>query len=313
MLGRTVRKRDGRRWAASALGLALLALVIGYVLRHWDEVVSGLDPHPAWLIAGLSGELVLVTLRAVMLREACRPFDVDVGRREAVGLLSWATLANHVATAFGGMGLRAAYLARRHRLDLAGFVSLTSALYAVQFLLLALAGLAATARVDAAAILWLRVAFATLAALCVALLAVPFPVPRGQGAVAGVVRRVVEGWRLLSGRPLVRLVPLQLLYVAAGAATVWAYFSFAGWGFSPGEALLVSTLSELSVLVPLTPAGLGILESAVGLGATLVGAPLAIGLTVAGVRRLVGLLVVALLAALFAPGTTLPSDRASRS
>lgn len=316
MAQRGVAGPAGRRRAAMALGLLLLGLAAAYVVSHWGEVVRGLEPHPAWLAVAVACELLLVGLRAVLLREACRPFGVEVGAREAIGLVSWATLANYVATSLGGTGVRAAYLKKRHGLDLGGFVSLTSALYALQFLLLALAGLGATWRVDElppAAALALRVFFASLAAVCILLWAVPFPSPRGEGVVARTVRRVVGGWRLLSGRSLGRLLPLLLLYVGAGAVTIFAYFAFAGRRFEPSEALLVSSVSELSMLVAVTPAGLGVLESAVGLGARLVGAPLALGLTVAGIRRLAGTLVAVLLAVQYPLWRTLPGEDPSRS
>lgn len=296
-------RTTARRIAATVLGLALLTAAGAYVAAHWSEVVRGLEIRPVWLMAAVGAELLLIGVRSIVLRDACRRFEVEMESAEAVGLVCWATLANYVATSLGGTGLRAAYLKKRHALDLAGFVSLTSGLYALQFLLVASAGAIATwlVALPAATALGLRLAFAAIAALAILLLLVPVPVPTRGGVIARNIRRLVDGRRRLAGPGLTRFVAWLSLYVAASALALFSYFAFVGWRFSLAEALLIATLSELSLLVAVTPAGLGVLESAVGLGAGLVGAPPALGLTVAGVRRLVGTLLAALLAVVLAP------------
>jgi uncharacterized membrane protein YbhN (UPF0104 family) len=289
--------------------------VVGYVVTHWEEVVRVLTLEPRWLGAALAAELALVGLRAATLRETCRPFGVHLGRIEAVSLVSWASLVGYVATAAGGMGVRAAYLKRRHGLDLAGVVSLISALYALQFLLLSVGGLVATTWVgelDAEAVPFLRLCFGSLALASAGLLLWPFPTPTGDGFVARTVRRVVSGWQLMRRGSLGRLGGWLLLYVAVGWAATLAYFRLFGWTLEAGEGLLVSTLSEVSVVVAVAPAGLGVLESALALGARLAGAPVALGLAVAGSRRLVTLLVSVVLASLRSPWRVTPARAADR-
>ncbi|MEZ5332963.1 MAG: lysylphosphatidylglycerol synthase domain-containing protein [Thermoanaerobaculia bacterium] len=302
-------RRIARRLAAAVLAAALIALAVGYVLLHWDDVVRGVHLHPVWLAIAAAGEILLIASRSMLLRQACRRFEVELAPTEAVGLVCWATLANYVATSLGGTGLRAAYLKKRHDLDLAGFLSLTSALYALQFLLVALAGAVATWLVPlpAETALGLRLALGTIVLLGTLLLAVPLPQPAGDGPIAARVRRILAGWRRISGRGGAPFVLWLTLYVGVAVLTLLSYFAFAGWRLTPAEALLVASLSELSVLIAVTPAGLGVLESAVGLGAGLVGAPVALGLTVAGIRRLTGTLLAALLAALLAPWRSDPA------
>jgi hypothetical protein len=289
----------------------LIALALGYVVSHWDQVVRDVVLRPRWLPAALAAEVGLSALRAATLRETCSRFGTTLGRREALSLVSWATLFNYVATAAGGMGFRAAYLRRRHGLDLAGFVSLISALYALQFFLVALAGLLAVASVDgldARAALALRVFFGSLALACTSLILWPFPAPSGGSVVARTVRRVVDGWKLMRrGSPL-WLLSWLLLYVGVGWGGILAYFRLFGRPLEAGSGLLVSALSEVSVLAAVSPAGLGVMESAMALGARLAGAPVTLGLAVAGARRLLGLLVSVLLATLHSPWTTAPQD-----
>jgi uncharacterized membrane protein YbhN (UPF0104 family) len=296
--------RDGWWWLRVLVGVLLLSAVGVYVTRHWDQVVRDLAFEPAWLGVVLAVELALAGVRAVTLRETCRPFGVQLGRREALGLVAWATLANYLATAAGGMGVRAAYLKRRHGLDLAGFLSLISALYALQFMLLAIAGLVAVswaAHLEPAAVLPLQLFFGALAVACAIPFLWPFPPPRGEGPLARTLRRVVAGWALMAGGPARRLLVWLLLYVALGWIAALAYFRLFGRALGAPEGLLISSLSEVSVLAAVAPAGLGVLESALAFGARLTGAPLAVGLGVAATRRLLGLLVTAALAALRPP------------
>ena len=301
-----------RRCVGTALGATLLVVAVSYVAAHWQDVARELTLRPRWLAAAVAGEVALACLRAATLREACRTFGVQLGRVEAAALVSWANLANYVVTAAGGIGIRAAYLRRRHGLDLAGFASLLTTLYAVQFLLLALAGSAATwwSRGDLGrdATLSLLLLFGLVCAASATLLAWPFRPPAGEVFLARTVRRVVEGWRLLSATSLTRLLCWLLLYVVVGWGLTATYFELLGWSLEADQALLLSALSEVSVLGAVTPGGLGILESALALGARLAGAPLAVGLAVAGLRRLVTILVSAALASLRTPWSRHPEN-----
>lgn len=293
-----------RRPAGMALAAILVAIGAVILLRHREALARDLELRTGWLAAVLVGELSLVAARAQVTRFLCRPFDVWLGPFEAVALAAWTSLANYVAPMIGGVGVRAAYLKRRHGLSLASLASIYAATYAVHFSLLALAGLGlcwGLPALEPAVRASLTLLFGGLLVVGVVALGWPFGVPASGGIVWRSLRRVVEGWRRIRASRLPSLVLLLLVYLVLGWGTFFAYFRALSIPIGVAEALLVSVLAELSIVLAITPAGLGITESAVVFGAGLAAVPIPHAVAMAALRRGVTVVIAASVSSCFFP------------
>ena len=103
-------------------------------------------------------------------------------------------------------------------------------------------------------------------------------------------------------RDFARRPSLLLLIVACHAAVIllrglrlWLLFEAAGIDLAWNEALLVVVVAESSMLIQLTPGGMGIREGAVLAGALLVGIPAEVAAGVAIVDRMLVIAITALL------------------
>ncbi len=97
---------------------------------------------------------------------------------------------------------------------------------------------------------------------------------------------------------IIRLVLYHAIVILLRGLRVWLLFAAVGVSLSWNEALLVVAIAESTLLIQVTPGGLGLREGAIVGGAALVGVPASIA---AGVAILDRVLVVALIALLTPP------------
>ena len=97
---------------------------------------------------------------------------------------------------------------------------------------------------------------------------------------------------------IIRLVLYHAIVILLRGLRIWLLFAAVGVSLSWNEALLVVAIAESSLLIQVTPGGLGLREGAIVGGAALVGVPASVAAGVAIVDRV---LVVALIALLTPP------------
>jgi len=288
-------------------GVAALLFALGaaiYVVRRREVFDGGEALEPQWLVVALAAETALLGMRALILRRLCRIASCHLGGSEAAGLVAWSSLASYIAPVVGGGALRAAYLKRRHGLSYAAYLGVFGSSFALVFGFAAALGLtvlAGSELVTAPARWWLLAGFAAVVVAAAMLLAWPFPLPRGDGRLPTTLAQVTAVWKALRAPDFAFLTVLATSYLAAAGLSTGATFATVGWPLTPQGALLVTSLGELSLLLNVTPGGVGVLETALAAGGALLSVPLAAALVAGGFRRIAALVVTALTAVIAQP------------
>lgn len=290
---------------------ALLVVAVVYFRDHGRDIVEKSMVSPWILIALGVGESALLVVRGLLTRELCRPFGVNLTRREATALSAWTTLANYITPLVGGMGLRGVYLRHRHTLPYSSFVSLQAATYSLNFLISALLGLLALFCLPSLGggqkeILTIFFASTATAMIVIHLL----PVPGGSdsgGRVRRALRRVMEGWHRLRDASRARVTVILGVNAVLRTATLYAAFLLFGEALDIWQSLLIAVLASFAILIRLTPGSLGIMEGVIIYGGSLVGVALPQAVAAATFLR------IASLAVTFVAGLlTYPIIRASK-
>ena len=130
------------------------------------------------------------------------------------------------------------------------------------------------------------------------------------GAVSVRIAKLSDSLRTLARTPglLLRVTAYHAAAILLRGSRLWIIFAAADTVFGVRETLLVIAIAESSMLIQLTPGGLGVREGAVLGGAALLGVPVPVAASVALVDRI---FMVALTALMVAPAVTLlrrPSD-----
>ena len=240
----------------------------------------------------------------LQLRYLVRPFGVRLAPREWYGLAIITSFYNTLTPFRGGMLAKAAYLHRRHRLPLSGFLALTAGTSIVNLCVAGVAGLAGLGLIAArrGPTSWPLAAFFGVAALGATAVMVFTPrLPASEQPLLARLGRVAAGWQLIRGNTAVlgmTWLATGLQYALAALATVYS-FRLIGVAAGADTCLVLASLTSFSALVAITPAGLGVTEAVAVFAGLALGITPAQSLTAAVARRLATTGIILLLGPLY--------------
>ena len=281
------------------VGLAgLVAVVLYYEPGRLPALFGavGITGVAGWVVATIAARIALAETTTAPLRALGHPMS-----RTVAFWVGWLrTFANQV---FPAAGVVAYVQALRRKTDISW--SELAALAAPQFVLAAAAigGVGLCAVVlnlagmgEAGPVLLLAYGLVLVAAWVTA---------RGAhsivrflpATIAAKVAATSQALHKLARRPglLLWIVACHVLAILSRGLRLWLLFELAGVSLDWQHAFLLVAIAESSILLQLTPGGLGIREGAVIAGAILVGAPAEVAAGVAVVDRLLVIAITALL------------------
>lgn len=283
-------------WLAGVAGV--IAIVYFYRPENLDSMLRAVGVQGFVILAALTllarwiqTETTVIPLRAM---------GHDLRRSDAFWIGWLRTFANQIVPS-SGVAAYAQALRRRTSISW----SELAALAAPQFVLVA----AALGLVGLIAVLCnigaLGNAYPTLLAIYALVLVVSVTVTHGApgfirifpARMAERLERTSAALRSFSSDPVmvVRIIASHAMALLLRGGRIWLLFTQAGAELGWAEALIVVAIAESSMLIQLTPGGLGIREGAVVAGASLVGIPTGVAAAVAVVDRLLVLAVTTLL------------------
>ncbi len=277
------------KWLKNILGLAILAFLVWYLARHWEQLKAllKLSPKQLFVIYCLWFLIALSSARAVQC--LLNALKIKTGFWDMVKLHHASLLLNYIPVKFGTV-FRANYLKRHYGLSYTHFATfflyitfLMSAIAAIigLIVLLALYGLSKYENKILAFVFALTIIGSLL------FLFVPLPVPTGQKRLSTTLRN------FLSGRSQISKERKTILTVAAllganflfDAVRLWIIYSSMGKDIHMGGYLMLGALGFVVLFIGLTPGALGIRELVLGFGATVAGMPLEVGVLAAMIDR----------------------------
>ncbi len=289
--------------------LVLVVLAVWYLGRH-GEMARALR-RIAWpyllVVAGLN--LANKLLMAMQFRELCRAFGAELTFQEWFGLSVCNTMYNHLAPGHAGAAVRALYLKKAHRLPLAHFGAIVAGGNVLALIAAGLTGLLAGAVLLVSGAPGAARMLAVLTALLGITLAGAVGLAVGTRLVGLVpveavrrhLERASEGLRLYPRHMgmVGRVIGLRAVQVGTGGLGLFVCGRAVGLPISAPQAIVLHCLGAFSVLLPITPAGLGVREGIVTGGASLLGLPMELALLAALVVRAVHTLVTLVLGLAF--------------
>jgi uncharacterized membrane protein YbhN (UPF0104 family) len=258
-----------------ALGVGLTAifllLLAWYVSSHLDEFRGLLErPIARWRIALICLSLLLVyAVNAEIVRKALRMHAVEAPFRENLSLNLAASAANYLLPFKGAVGLRALYMHQSFGLRYRDFISQLVAVSIITLgisSLFALPGLLSTGlgtegeEGGRRAALLLSLYFL----LVIVLGALTFLLGGRGKRLPAFLQGFADSWGRLRGSPslLGGVILLDALYYLLWCAVNWLSLSAFQVSLSPLEVCFYTSMQIHSLIINLTPAGLGVVEAA---------------------------------------------------
>lgn len=289
--------RPNRRWRV-ILSLAVLALFVLIGRHHFDQLVRLATASPMF-VGGLVGAWILARLLragALKLLLTCLGKQVRLGECFLLAIL--VAYANLLIPK-SGLGAPAVYLKRRYGLSFAHFGPLTIMLALLQTAAVGLIGLpliivrrgVSPPQIETG----LLILFAVAAGGGVILTLIrPAPPRFLRGRLRAFLDRCAEGWRLLGARYRLMAAVFVLSAAMILAQTLKLACAFRAIGIEANFSgvLLATLLSDLALLISITPGALGFREAAVTTSAAWLGCSLSAALAAAILDRVAVTLVI---------------------
>jgi len=283
------------------IGVAALAGVVWYFRpAHFFSSLQmvGVGGAAAWLAATMIARLLFAEVPTSLLRE----LDYRISRTQ-VFLIGWLrTFSNQIMPMTG----LAVYLQQVRDKSGASWQDLAASSSQQLFIgaaALGVIGLSAglsNLTVLGDALLPLLLVFFVLSGVA---LAAALGVSRVIRSLPRIVSQPVsaasDSFGRLASNPklIVSLIGLHAVATLLRGIRIWLLFGSVGAGLSWQEALLIVALAEATVLIPITPGGLGVREGIIIGGAALLNIPTDVAVTVSLIDRLFVVAVTGMMAA----------------
>lgn len=272
-----------KRYRRQLLGLFVLAIFLLYFIKNKESFKLLLDIRPLYLIGVAMCYVAIVITNGLFIKYIIEPFKKYISVRESARVSLISSLGNFFASSGAGLGFRAVYLKKIHKLSYSDYMTTLYGNYLLIFIINAMFGLLSLVLVSNQSSLQFKGAvifFAGLLAVSLVLCFVQLPKSLGTRIKNKFVAKTLKylqnmtaGWnKIVRDRTLLlhlsTLVSIQLgLTIAIG----WLEFSSLNISIGFPELLLFSVLGSLSIFVSLTPANLGVKEGIYLLTAGVIG------------------------------------------
>lgn len=277
------------KWLKNILSLIILALLLWYLARHWQELKVLLKLRPGQIIIMYFLCFLLTLSSARSVQYLVKALKTKTYFWDMVRLHHAALLLNYAPMKFGTL-FRANYLKRHYGLAYSHFAAfflyivflMTATASAVSLVVLVtIYGLAEYESKILAGV------FAITIIGSLFFLFVPLPEPKGQGRLSVALRLFFSGRSQISKERKIVFVTAAFLAVnfLLTALRLGIIYHSMGRDVHPGGFLVLGALGFVVLFIGLTPGSLGIKELVLGLGAVVLGIPLEVGILAAMIDR----------------------------
>lgn len=284
--------------------VALIAWLVHYGIGNYESFKEVSIENPSLLI--LIGIIFLISYIPVsaITYYLLVPLGVRLGKKESFGLSIVTGFYNIITPFRGGMAVRAIYLKKKYGFTYTNFLSTLAASYVLTFFIAALLGLIGVLNIylSKGIINWLIFTiFAGLFLTLLVIIAFSPKIPETKYSWLNNFIKVANGWHMIRhDKKIISIISLMsLLQLLLGALSVFLQFQVFGINIGLSAAIFLASIASLSLLVGITPAGLGITEAIVVFSASTLGITVAESLSAALIGRLVSIVIMFILGPIF--------------
>ena len=295
---------NAKKIISFAVILLTVALAIYYIQKNYHEFSSISLENPYFMIPIILILVINYFLTGLQNNELLKPFGVLMSRIESFQLSIVTGFYNLITPFRGGMAARAVYLKKKYGFAYVNFLATLSAFYVIVFLIGSFAGIAATLWIyfKTSNFSWILFVIFAGVFLSMSVIVVFSPqISETKNLWINRFIKVINGWHLIRKKRRVILSTSVVTIVQLAISSLMLVLQFHVFGISItfSQALFLSAIGSLAILISITPAGLGISEAVIVFSATTIGITPAQSLSAALLGRAVSLVALFILGQIF--------------
>jgi uncharacterized membrane protein YbhN (UPF0104 family) len=284
------------------IGTLLIQYISKNILSFKQLFLIGLK-NPGFIILIGTIILIIIILNGILLKYLICPFRINLKNIEAFGLSIITKFYNLITPFRGGAVARAVYLNKKHDFPYIHFLATLSAIYILIFLTSSIMGVISMLSLLKEN-LFNTTIFITLSTLSILLIIIIIFSPKLKEVKNKWLNRfikVINGWHLIKNNKKIIIITiiislLQLFLIALN--NLIAYHLF-GIQITLAKALFIAAISNLSIIVAITPGNLGIGDAINVFIANMIGIPLTEAIAATILLRAINLAVILILGPIF--------------
>jgi uncharacterized protein (TIRG00374 family) len=252
------------------IGIIIIAIIFGffayYIYNHISDFKQLTLVNPIYLAVLVVLFLISYTFIGVVTKTLLHPFNIKLKKLEAFAISITTGFYNLITPFRGGAMIRAAYLKKKHAFSYSDFIATLSASYVIIFFIGSLLGLSSiliiylTEKIFSSILFFIFLGI-FLPMLCIILFSPK--VPESKNKFLNKFINVINGWHLIKNNKKVILVTslATLINLLIGTLMIYLQFKVFGFDIPLAKALFLTSLGNISLLISITPANLGITEA----------------------------------------------------
>ena len=282
------------RWLKNLLGVVLIALLLWYLARHWDNLKSLVHLKLSTLFYLYMVSVAGTIVGSYTIQHLLASFNVKPGFREMFHLNNTVTLLNYLPMKLGTF-YRANYLKRHYGLIYSHFGVLFIYLILLMTMAASIIGIAVLVIVyglSKTETQMLAVVFLVTFIFFFTLSFVPLPAIEGSSKWLTVLRNFLAGRSQMTANKknlFFNMLLTAACFVISSVRLGIIYHSM-GQNVHPAGYLVLGAVAYVTMFVSITPGSLGLKELALALGAVALGIDFKVGSLAAVIDRAVALL-----------------------
>jgi len=256
--------------------ITLVTLFIYYLITNISQFKSLSLVNPLFIILIALGLIFNYFIIGLINITLLRPLRVPLTHLEAYGIAIITGFYNLITPFRGGMVARAVYLKKKHEFPYTSFLATLAASYILVFLIASLLGLFSVSYIYITTGIFSWIIFLIFLAMFFPMLLIIVLSPKFSETKYPFINnfiKVINGWHLIKNNYKVIFTLSLLTLIQILITTTMYYLQFRVFGIEITfiKCLFLSAVGILSLLIAITPAGLGINEAVVVFSALTIG------------------------------------------
>jgi uncharacterized membrane protein YbhN (UPF0104 family) len=275
--------------------MATLVLLIFYIKNNVNSFKQLTIANPLNLILLSIIILIALYLNGITLKTLMKPFKIKLKSMEAFQLSLITNFYNLITPFRGGAAARAIYLKKKYNFPYVNFLATLSAIYLLIFLVSAIIGLITLITLKFNLIIFLLFTAIIISTLAIIIFSPKIKLTKNKWLNRFI--KLVNGWHLIKNNKRIIIITiiisiLQILLTAINNIIAYQIFNIS---LTLTQALFIAAITNLSIIVAITPGNLGIGDAINVFSANLIGIPLTQAIAAAILLRAVNLIVIFIL------------------
>jgi len=295
--------KNYKQWWSIFVVILLISISIIFFMFKKEEIISLLNISLYLIFILIFLNLITLILNGLRIKVLMEPYNIKLKFSEWSGISVLNTAGNYLTPFQGGLFFRSIYLKKKYNFPYSSFITTVLASYIAGFFIYGLIGIILVLFFNSNFLFKLPMVIFFFILTLFTLYIILFSPKINNTSFRFINRfiKIINEWSNISKKKTFVVKLLAIEFFSLIFVSLRMFYAFKAISYSLGFAssIFISIFFSISVLLSITPAGLGIRESFVGFSSQIIGLNFDKGVIAATIDRIIIIVLIIILAPIF--------------